>query len=151
MGELNLLLLDSSNALLHNIYFFTLVGLIAFDYLTGVLKASIWKVADSSAGFKGLVKHSLVILGFAGAYMVADAYNFANVITILAGLYSMNYLLSILENFAVMGIFVPKFLLTRVKAEIKRFEGQLEEQDIIPKTHKYSSKNTSTIDLDTKG
>lgn len=144
--EMNKLLIDGANALVHNQYFFLLVGVITFDYVTGVLKAVIWKVADSSTGFKGLTKHTLVIALFAIGYLFADTYNFANVVTIILFWYVLNYALSILENFGVMGIIVPPFLVTRIKAEIKKYENQVGEQGLEPRSHKLSDKVTNEID-----
>ncbi|AAY53203.1 Hol [Listeria phage P35] len=144
--ELNKLLIDGANALVHNQFFYLLVGVITFDYITGVLKAIIWKVADSSTGFKGLTKHTLVIALFALGYLFADTYNFANVVTVILFWYVLNYGLSILENFGVMGILVPPFLVTRIKAEIKKYESQVGEQGLESRAHKLSDKVTSEID-----
>ena len=38
----------------------------------------------------------------------------------------LNYSLSILENVGVMGVYVPKFLKSKIQAELKRYEDKLE-------------------------
>lgn len=115
------------STLIHNYFFIALIGVITFDYLTGIVKAYIWKVGDSQVGLKGLTKHGLIVLAFLFVYPFAGVFNGGAFVDIVATLYCLNYLISILENFAVMGIYVPKFLENKVRAEINRYEKQLDE------------------------
>lgn len=115
------------STLVHNYFFIALIGVITFDYLTGIAKAYIWNVGDSQVGLKGLTKHGLILLAFLFVYPFAGVFNGGAFVDIVAGLYCMNYIISILENFAVMGIYVPKFLENKVRAEIDRYETQLDE------------------------
>ena len=125
--EMNKLLIDGANSLIHNEPFMLFLGLVAFDYFTGVLKSCIWKVTDSSAGMKGLIKHSVVIIAFMFVWLLSDTYNATYVGYILTILYSINYLISILENFAVMGIYQPAFLKVKLQSELRKYEKQLED------------------------
>ena len=59
-------------------------------------------------------------------------------------IYAGNYVISIMENFGVMGIYVPKFLENKVKAEIKRYE-QMAENLIVEKTNETIKKDDGTI------
>lgn len=136
-------------ALMHNYVFVALIGVIVFDYLTGVAKAYIWKVGDSQVGLKGLTKHGLVMLAFFLVYPFAGVFNGEAFVHVAALLYIMNYLLSILENFGVMGIYVPKFLENKIKAEIARYENQLDEGLTAKQLAEKSNAPTVNIDATT--
>ena len=100
--------------------------LIFFDFLTGFLKAWKWKVADSWTGLKGVIKHTCTFLFY---YMVAvflsyvHAMPLGQIFLIIINLY---YVLSIMENLAVMGVYIPKFMQARVQEEMKRYLKKLE-------------------------
>ena len=100
--------------------------LILFDFMTGFLKAWKWKVSDSWTGLKGVIKHTCTFLFY---YMVAvflsyvQATALGQILLIIINLY---YVLSIMENMAVMGVYIPKFMQARVQAEMKRYLEKLE-------------------------
>ena len=100
--------------------------LIFFDFLTGFLKAWKWQVADSWTGLKGVIKHTCAFLFY---YMVAvflsyvDAMAVGQILLIIINLY---YVLSIMENLAIMGVYIPKFMQARVQEEMKRYLKKLE-------------------------
>lgn len=121
-----------------NVFMWGLVIAITFDYITGMAKSMIWKVNDSQVGIKGLVKHALILLAFLTVYPFAGLFQITAMVNIVAMLYIASYVLSIIENFGVMGIYVPSFLENKIKSEIKRYEKQLED-------------NVSARDLDKKG
>ena len=100
--------------------------LILFDFLTGFLKAWKWKVADSWTGLKGVIKHTCTFLFY---YMVAVFLSYVNAMAvgqILLIIINLYYVLSIMENLAVMGVYIPKFMQARVQEEIKRYLEKLE-------------------------
>ena len=100
--------------------------LILFDFLTGFLKALKWKVTDSWTGLKGVIKHTCTFLFY---YMVAVFLSYVNAMAIgqiLLIIINLYYLLSIMENLAVMGVYIPKFMQTRVQEEMKRYMDKLE-------------------------
>ena len=112
-----------------NEYIYILLLLIGLDFLTGYLKAIIWKVADSWVGLKGIVKH---ITTFFIYFLIGAFFHYIN--SFSAGqlfllIICLNYLLSILENVGVMGVYVPKFLKAKIQAELKRYEEKLNEGD----------------------
>ena len=100
--------------------------LILFDFLTGFLKAWKWKVADSWTGLKGVIKHTCAFLFY---YMVAVFLSYVNAMAvgqILLIIINLYYVLSIMENLAVMGVYIPEFMQARVQEEIKRYLEKLE-------------------------
>lgn len=114
-----------AHELMDNNLFVAFAVLVGFDYITGVLKAAGWKVADSSVGMKGLIKHSLVFTGIILFWLFAESFKMTAVASGLTIFYIANYGLSIMENLGVMGIPYPKFLKTKVEAELKRYDEQL--------------------------
>lgn len=107
-------------------YITILFALILFDFITGFLKAWKWKVTDSWTGLKGVIKHTCTFIFY---YLVAvfltyiQAMAIGQILLIIINLY---YLLSIMENLGVMGVFIPKFMTARVQAELKKYTTQLE-------------------------
>ena len=107
-------------------YITILFALILFDFITGFLKAWKWKMTDSWTGLKGVIKHTCTFIFY---YFVAvfltyiQAMAIGQILLIIINLY---YLLSIMENLGVMGVFIPKFMTARVQAELKKYTTQLE-------------------------
>ena len=112
-----------------NEYTHILLLLIELDFFTGYLKAILWKVADSWVGLKGIVKHitTFFIYFFVGAFFqYINSFGTGQLFLLII---CLNYSLSILENVGVMGVYVPKFLKSKIQAELKRYEEKLEEGD----------------------
>ena len=108
-------------------YTYILLMLIGLDFFTGYLKAILWKVADSWIGLKGIVKHitTFFIYFFIGAFFhYIGSFTTGQLFLVII---CLNYSLSILENAGVMGVYVPKFLKTKIQAELKRYEEKLDE------------------------
>lgn len=116
-----------------------------FDIGTGYAKSVVWKVTDSNVGWKGLIKHALVFSFFLILYPYAEVFGWAQFVNILSMIYAGNYVISIMENFGVMGIYVPKFLENKIKAEIKRYE-QMAENLIVEKTNETIKQNEPNVD-----
>lgn len=125
------------------------IGIVIFDYVTGVLKSLLWKVTDSSVGLKGLVKHTIVIVAIVAIWGVCLMFDVTEISFGVTIMYGINYLLSILENFAVMGIYTPKFLIPKLKAELKRYEeklgGTVEDQEVQQKINKVLKTDTTPL------
>lgn len=120
--------IENFSALVNNNYFVVFMVLVLFDYVTGVAKATIWKVTDSDAGIKGIIRHTIVLISVALIWVGCQAFNAEYLAFSINIMYCLNYALSILENFGVMGIYVPKFLQNKIQAEINRYEQQLENE-----------------------
>nr|DAR65539.1 MAG TPA: holin [Caudoviricetes sp.] len=107
-------------------YVAILFGLILFDFLTGFLKAWKWQVSDSWTGLKGVIKHTLTFIFY---YFVAVFLTYVNAMPlgqVLLVIINLYYVLSILENLAVMGVYIPKFMAARVQSELQKYTAQLD-------------------------
>lgn len=120
--------IEKFSALVNNNYFIVFMVLVLFDYVTGVAKATIWKVTDSDASVKGIIRHTIVLISVALIWVGCQLFNAEYLAFTINIMYCLNYSLSILENFGVMGIYVPKFLQNKIQAEINRYERQLENE-----------------------
>ena len=108
-----------------NDYIFFLLILIIVDFLTGNAKAWKWKVSDSSVGLKGIIKHSLTFLFYFLLLAFFTYVRMEEIGMIFIYLILFNYVLSIMENLAVMGVYIPKFLSAKVLNEMKRYNSML--------------------------
>ena len=112
-----------------NDYIFFLIILILIDFLTGNAKAWKWKVSDSSVGLKGIIKHSLTFLFYFLLLAFFKYVQMEEIGMIFIYLILFNYVLSIMENLAVMGVYIPKFLRAKVLNELKRYTRKLGLED----------------------
>lgn len=108
-----------------NDYIFFLLILILIDFLTGNAKAWKWKVSDSSVGLKGIIKHTFTFLFYFLLLAFFKYIRLEEIGILFVYLILLNYVLSILENLAVMGVYTPKFLKSKVLQELKRYEDKL--------------------------
>ena len=120
------LILESTS---RNDYIFFLLILILIDFLTGNAKAWKWKVSDSSVGLKGIIKHSLTFLFYFLLLAFFKYVQMEELGMIFIYLILFNYVLSIIENLAVMGVYIPKFLRAKVLNELKRYNSMLGLED----------------------
>ena len=112
-----------------NDYIFFLLILILIDFITGNAKAWKWKVSDSSVGLKGIIKHSLTFLFYFLLLAFFKYVQMEEIGMIFIYLILFNYVLSIMENLAVMGVYIPKFLRAKVLNEMKRYTRKLGLED----------------------
>ena len=112
-----------------NDYIFFLIILILIDFLTGNAKAWKWKVSDSSVGLKGIIKHSLTFLFYFLLLAFFKYVGMEELGMIFIYLILFNYVLSIMENLAVMGVYIPNFLRAKVLNEMKRYTRKLGLED----------------------
>ena len=112
-----------------NDYIFFLLILIIIDFITGNAKAWKWKVSDSSVGLKGIIKHSLTFLFYFLLLAFFKYVQMEEIGMIFIYLILFNYVLSIMENLAVMGVYIPKFLKAKVLNELKRYTRKLGLED----------------------
>ena len=112
-----------------NDYIFFLLILILIDFITGNAKAWKWKVSDSSVGLKGIIKHSLTFLFYFLLLSFFKYVGMEEIGMIFIYLILFNYVLSIMENLAVMGVYIPNFLRAKVLNEMKRYTRKLGLED----------------------
>lgn len=92
--------------------FITLIALVIFDYLTGVVKAIIKHKLSSSVSYKGILKKFLIFLLVATAnvidfYVIGDNGVLRNSVIML---FIANEGISIIENSAQLGVPIPNKL-----------------------------------------
>ena len=95
-----------------------LVGMMAADYLSGLLLAAVWRKSnksesgalDSKASFKGLVRKCMILLLAYVAVLLDQAAETNYIRAAVMIFYIGNEGLSLLENLCVMGVPHPKFL-----------------------------------------
>ncbi|MDY3619322.1 phage holin family protein [Agathobaculum sp.] len=95
-----------------------LVGLMAADYITGVLVALFWQrsnksdtgALDSKAGFRGICKKGMILLLVWLGVMLENATGAGVFRTMIVLFFIGNEGLSLLENIGLMGVPYPEFL-----------------------------------------
>lgn len=95
-----------------------LLGMMAADYITGLLVAGVWKKSNKSesgalsskAGFKGLCRKGAILLVVWVGTLLDEALGVSYVRTALCLFFVGNEGLSLLENLGLMGLNYPDFL-----------------------------------------
>lgn len=101
-----------------------LLIMIGLDYLTGVLVALVFKRSphteggglSSSVGLKGLLRKFVMIVIVAAAYQLDRAIGTNYIRDTVAIFFIANECLSLIENAGLMGIPIPKIILTSIEA-----------------------------------
>lgn len=102
---LNSFLNSSQNIVLH-----LLLMVIIFDVLTGLCKAYSTGSISSSIGLKGLLKHSIIFLISLTMLPYMELLNYGKEADIIVMFFSVNYIISIIENLDAIGIKLPKVI-----------------------------------------
>lgn len=94
-----------------------LLGLMALDYVSGVMGAFVSKKLSSDAGFKGIFKKALLLMTVGAAALIDRKVLGAGgaLRGAVIGFYISNEALSLLENAAALGLPVPKKLKDALK------------------------------------
>ncbi len=111
-----------------------LIGLVAIDYITGIVKAALLKQLDSAVGFRGLMKKVFIFALVALASIVDKIVPATNqaVRSAVILFYIVNEGLSILENAGELGLPLPgalKSALTRLSGSEKVSQNNAKEID----------------------
>lgn len=102
------------------------LGLIATDYLTGIISAYIKKDLSSKIGLQGLIKKGGICLGFVGCMLIelflmnSGYLNERLITTVYLLMYSCNEFISIFENLDECGVKLP----TKIKDVINNITGK---------------------------
>lgn len=94
---------------------------VIIDIITGIIKSlfsSETTNLDSKIGFKGLMKHVIVILLVLTFYIYCSIFDLKSYSQIFITFYIANYGISIVENLGEMGIPVPEF----IKSKLNKFK-----------------------------
>jgi toxin secretion/phage lysis holin len=92
-----------------------LIGMMAADYITGILIAALWQKSNKSesgalsskAGFKGLCKKAVILLAVWIGTLLDTATGATYIRTAIVLFYIGNEGLSLIENFGLMGVPYP--------------------------------------------
>ena len=87
----------------------SLIVLMVFDYLTGILRAWFLKSLDSKIGFWGIVKKIIILIIVSTAYILSKLLGNLPIREVVITFFISNEGLSILENAAVF-IPIPKII-----------------------------------------
>ena len=87
-----------------DILFKTLIILIVFDYITGILAAIYTKTLSSKTGFKGLLKKIVILILVATAHWIGVVTGAESIRCVVISFYIANEGISILENGGRMDI-----------------------------------------------
>lgn len=106
-----------------------LLGLMMLDYITGVMAAyfSPAHALNSQRGFKGILKKVLILMIVATAHFVDEAIGQEIVQVVVIWFYAGNEGLSIIENAAKAGIYVPEGL----KRKLEQLQDEKRGADMI--------------------
>lgn len=108
-----------------DIHFKTLLLFIIIDYITGILRAIYNKQLNSRIGAKGIIKKVGYILIVTISSLLDNLLNSSGKIRdLIIYMFIANEGISILENWAKMGIKIPKFL----KDKFKEISNESEEK-----------------------
>lgn len=94
-----------------------LIALMAFDYVTGVIRAGVNHDLCSSVGFKGIAR-KVLILALVAVGNLVDVHIIGDgslCRSLVIGFYVANEALSIIENAIGLGLPVPKKLITIIR------------------------------------
>ncbi|MFV0409633.1 MAG: phage holin family protein [Paracoccus sp. (in: a-proteobacteria)] len=122
-------IIDNMTSLVANEWFMAFLLLVLVDYITGVGKAIVLRVLDSSVGFNGLVKHTLVILCAMAIWIFAKTYDVPYVAKTLTFAFSVNYVISLLENLVAMKIIKAKLLVAVFSKRTSKYLNELLEEE----------------------
>jgi len=98
-----------------------LLALMLFDILTGIVKSAVNKKLSSTIGIAGLLKHTLVGMTMIAVSLLAPLYGVEEYAKMLVLFYCLQYALSIVENWALIGLPVPEFLYQILEKVSKKF------------------------------
>lgn len=109
--------------------------LMAMDYIAGVLVAAVWHRSpktqtgglESLAGLKGLIRKIFILALVAVAHMIDRLIGTNYIRDAVAIAFSLNEIISILENAGLMGIPIPKVMQKGLEL-LRRKAGEDEEQ-----------------------
>ena len=95
----------------YDILFKTLIAFIIIDYITGILRAIYTKTLSSKIGANGIIKKTgYILIVIISCYLDKLLGNNGNIRNMIIYMFIANEGISILENWALMGLPLPKKL-----------------------------------------
>ena len=108
-------LTEHLNLVIHDVYLYVLLTFIAFDIITGTLKAFSNNAVYSKINKKGITNHITIILFCIFFSWVFNIFNIGEFSKVLIMFYIVSYGLSIFENLGSMGVPLPEWLSKKFK------------------------------------
>ena len=127
MNNINL---KDFSSITHNDYLYILLIFIAFDIVTGTLKAFCTKTVYSKISKEGITKHITIFLFctfFSWAFNIFKVPEYSKVLIMF---YIVSYGLSIIENIGEMGIPFPNWLAEKFKVLQEETDKGVESDEI---------------------
>lgn len=112
-----------------NTFLFALITSVAIDVITGLSASVINRKLDSSVGFRGIIKHTTILLLGIILEVASAAIGVKIVGNTFCFLAIANYIVSILGNLAVLGFYIPEWIKKPLEAEINRKLGKHDKGD----------------------
>lgn len=109
--------------------YFVFLLLVTFDIFIGILTAFSSKSLDSRIGIKGMVKHSGIIILVTTLSLILPIFHYGYIARITKIFYIVQYIISILENFDIIGIPIPPI----IKEQLERLKEHSEETEVMKK------------------
>lgn len=108
-------ILNEFTTVSQNEYLYILLGFLAFDIITGTLKAFSTNTVYSKINRKGITNHIttfLFCIFFSWVFCIFDVNEYSNILILF---YIASYGLSIIENVGQMGLPLPQWLIEKFK------------------------------------
>ena len=99
-----------------------ILALSCLDVVTGVFRAKSQEVFESKIFRRGLITHSLVVVGLGLLSFYAPDFNLTNVVYPIFLGFVLNYIFSILENYRALGGRLPENLDKMLSSKVKEKE-----------------------------
>lgn len=106
-------IINGFNNITHNEYLYVLLFFIAFDIVTGTLKAFSTRTVYSKINKKGITNHITIFLFCSFFSWVFYIFKVPEYSKVLIMFYIVSYALSIFENVGQMGLPLPKWLIDK--------------------------------------
>lgn len=111
-GELAMMVLYN---IAHSPMLYLVMGFITLDFLTGSYKAAKTGQFSSKVGINGLIKHLLVLMLIVFLKFFGRVFELHAVIYAMSVAFSLNYLISIVENLEASGVVFPNWVKIKLK------------------------------------
>lgn len=108
-------LFQQINLLATNVLLQILVWLIVLDIFTGFIKSFKVKTSNSTTGLFGVLKHTLVILLTMIVNVYLPLFGYENIANAIVLYLMLCYLISLLENWVLIGLPAPQFLIDKLE------------------------------------
>ena len=111
----------------HNGLIHVLLAFVIFDIITGILKGFKLKIANSSKGIAGLLKHLVIVMLVVFADIYLPILGFSWMANSFVSFFVLQYVISVFENLGQCGVRLPRFLQSALYKLNDKMERDLEK------------------------